>query len=56
MTPPVYARYRIVELPDAAFQVEWLIGRRWSCVYDAATLAEARKWLIARIADAEACA
>ncbi len=56
MTDSVYARYRIVELTDAGFQVEWLIGSRWSRVHDAATLAEARRWLIARIVDAEACA
>jgi hypothetical protein len=56
MTTHAYARYRIVELTDTAYQVEWLIGRRWSRVHDAATLADARKWLIARIADAETCA
>ncbi len=56
MTSLPYARYRIVELDRTDFQVQWLIGRRWTNVWDADTLADARRWLIARIADAERAA
>jgi hypothetical protein len=32
MTAPACARDRIVDLADASFRVEWLIGRRWATV------------------------